>query len=863
MSPQIKKTAIGGSVAALTILLVLSAIAVAHRDARNMPADPIETNPAYATQEVKPLAIPPGMVNPMNIPRRFPHADVEAASDLQKFSLPSKPNVQLVSQTKISNASSAQVNPLRAAASVIDAESDISSAEEVSSSQEEAALESNFASSAIRPGNETPGEESVDLATSNDVQSSDYSEPIDAPEDDVALAGYDVPPSMPSTPAPNAATSSPQLMAPPMPQFGPSTQLPPTNAPNLAAPPSLATPPSFPSTSTATGSATLLPPTVNNAARGQAPAPLAMPSNVQLPSMAPSNSQPAPMSLPPSTGTLKTPPSAYPASISPGFAAPTNSQASNTSLSTPTDFRGSVPPPTASLRDSQEPMSGRIPAREVSREVSQVPINNDLTPIQRRTSELTGRTPSSEFISNRPGDRAFDGVQAPNIELVKEAPEEIQVGRPATFTLLVKNLSRNPVHDVIVQDVVPQGTKLQATNPTADVQADAQLVWKLGTIPAGGQQVLTVELIPQVEGEIGSVATVSFSAQSSVRTVATQPKLVVDQQMDPSVLIGESCRVHITVANEGTGMAYDVSLRAGVPAGLRHPQGDYLGLGLGDLAPGQSRTVDLDLEAADAGKHASIIRVIAANTEEIISESSIEVIAPKLQVSAEGPKLRYLERQATYKVTISNFGTASARNIELITYLPRGLRFNSAGNRGEYLPDQHAVVWMLEELSANTEASTDLVVMPVQEGDFVLRFLSRADKATAEPIEKQVRIEGQSELAFSVEDDNDPIEIDGQTTYIVRVTNLGTRQDSNVEIAIDMPDGATLVDMSSTVEYQQSQDKILFAPIPVLNPKDERVIRFTVALNREGVQIMRASLKSQLRPSPVVKEESTQVYSDQ
>jgi hypothetical protein len=48
-----------------------------------------------------------------------------------------------------------------------------------------------------------------------------------------------------------------------------------------------------------------------------------------------------------------------------------------------------------------------------------------------------------------------------------------------------------------------------------------------------------------------------------------------------------------------------------------------------------------------------------------------------------------------------------------------------------------------------------------------------------------------------------------------------------------------------------------------MKAKDQHSFRFSVQWNREGVQIVRAHVKSKLRPLPVVKEESTEVYRDQ
>ena len=67
----------------------------------------------------------------------------------------------------------------------------------------------------------------------------------------------------------------------------------------------------------------------------------------------------------------------------------------------------------------------------------------------------------------------------------------------------------------------------------------------------------------------------------------------------------------------------------------------------------------------------------------------------------EGPKRRYLERQATYQVSVTNPGTAAAKQVELVATLPPGLKFVSANNAGYYEESTRTVRWRLEELPAN------------------------------------------------------------------------------------------------------------------------------------------------------------------
>ena len=121
------------------------------------------------------------------------------------------------------------------------------------------------------------------------------------------------------------------------------------------------------------------------------------------------------------------------------------------------------------------------------------------------------------------------------------------------------------------------------------------------------------------------------------------------------MLGGESIKIMIEVANQGTGTARNVRLEEDVPQNMRHASGAHvLGLPVGDLAPGESQKYSIDLTAVSAGKVSNLLRAIADNATSNESAAAVEVVSPKLQIALDGPKLRYLERQATYTASITN-----------------------------------------------------------------------------------------------------------------------------------------------------------------------------------------------------------------
>lgn len=465
--------------------------------------------------------------------------------------------------------------------------------------------------------------------------------------------------------------------------------------------------------------------------------------------------------------------------------------------------------------------------------------------------------------SGAPGARQFDGSQNPSLEIVKRAPSEVQVGIPATFTAIVRNVGTSTAFEVEVLDTVPRGAKLVRTLPQAERTSAEGLVWKLGELAAGQETTIHMELVPESEGEIGSVASVKFAAQASVRTMSTLPKLSIKQWAPSEILGGDTITIGIEIANIGTGTAKEVELEESVPAPFRHATGARsLGLDVGDLAPGESQRYEIELTAVEAARVSNMIRATARNAASSESSQPIEIRAPKLQLQLNGPRIRYLERPAPFEAVIENIGTAVARDLYIVAYLPRGLHFSSANNEGTYLPEQHAIAWNLAELAAGTRAKTEFTVLPVEEGKSLVRMTSDAEGLGVEGIERDVQVEGQSELTFDIDDDHDPIETDGVTTYTVHMNNIGTRPDQNVVLSVEIPDGSTVEQVESAVKYRVQGRSVLFDPYPTLPPKDRAVVKVRVRHSREGTHVFRASIQSALRPVPVLKEESTKVYID-
>jgi uncharacterized repeat protein (TIGR01451 family) len=460
----------------------------------------------------------------------------------------------------------------------------------------------------------------------------------------------------------------------------------------------------------------------------------------------------------------------------------------------------------------------------------------------------------------------LDGSQNPIMLIQKRGPEEVRVGKKATFVITVRNAGNSTAHDVTVVDSVPLGMRFSEANPQVSPNAEGILSWKLGEMPAGDERTINLQMIPERQGELGSVATVHFTAQASLRTVATQPKLEVQIECQPESLIGDSQLIAVIVKNVGTGVARGVRLEADLPVQLRHESGDQHleAIFPNELAPNQSQRIELRSTAAQPGDATCIIRALTEDGTEAQQQVPVTILAPNLVAGIEGPRLRYLDRQATYKFKVQNNGTAQATNLQFVVRLPSGLRFNASDNNlADYNPSDHTVSLGLQELPVGQPAVFELTVLPVERGTQVLTLNATADLGLSTEAKGQVVVEGLAELAFTIGQDNGTIEVGSSSTYTVQVTNIGNNPDKDVRLAVHLPAGAQVLKVDAPVRYRAEGNQILFEPIPEMRNKDQHTFRFQVQHTKAGSLIVRTQLTSANWPVAVVKEEGTLVYNDQ
>jgi len=463
-----------------------------------------------------------------------------------------------------------------------------------------------------------------------------------------------------------------------------------------------------------------------------------------------------------------------------------------------------------------------------------------------------------------PGSGELAGIQEPRLVIEKIMPKEVQINEPMTVVISIRNTGSAKAKNVVLTDRLPKGARFEEANASGFRTENGEICWQLGDLGINEKRNVELTLIPTTEGEIGSVATATFSIEASGSTRVTKPALTMEVTCaNDEHLVGGDLVLIIQLSNPGTGIARNITLEEYVPEGLSHPTGKKLSATFGDLKPNESKRLQLTLKCERAGE--TINYLVAKGENELFAESKIPIIvlAPGLNLAIDGPKNRYLDRKATYELRVGNPGSATTREVMLFAKLPKGLDFVSTDSMGVYDPESHTVHWMLDALPAQQSGKITLVTTPRTIGEYKIEFSGRALGNLQTSAIHEVFVDGIASLGFEITSKVDPVELGREAAYEIRIFNRGTKASSNVNIRVQLPEDMRFIAAEGPTQYNISGSIIDFVNLHQLVPSETKTYLIRAQCLAVGDQRVLVQVQSDEMEKPVTKEENTNVYGDE
>jgi uncharacterized repeat protein (TIGR01451 family) len=456
------------------------------------------------------------------------------------------------------------------------------------------------------------------------------------------------------------------------------------------------------------------------------------------------------------------------------------------------------------------------------------------------------------------------GRQEPAVSLEWVGPVTLRLNQPATFQILIKNVSVSPLHNVTVQYRIPAGVRIVGGDP-APANDGSLLTWDLGTLMPAQDKRIDLQIYPEAKVAITCHASVTFTGSASIKLQVREPKLVLKAAAPERVVQGDVATVALTVSNPGDGAADHVKIKAALPEGLEHARGKMFELDLGTLAPNENRTVQLVCLARLPGPQVVDCVAVADAGLNAQDTAKVDVVVPRLDLVVTGPKLRYVDRHATYVLKVTNPGSAPASNVTIFHQLPQGFKFDKASNGGRHDFASRTVSWFVGDLSSGESREVSLDAIAVNIGEHHHKVAATAARGLKTESEIVTRVEGLSALLMELVDTDDPVEVGAETCYEIRVTNTGSKTETNLELVCTVPDKMEFraAKCAAGCRYRVEGKDVIFEPLPRLAPRADVLYRVVVRGLAPGDMRFRARIRADGLSEPVLREESTKVYGDE
>lgn len=442
-----------------------------------------------------------------------------------------------------------------------------------------------------------------------------------------------------------------------------------------------------------------------------------------------------------------------------------------------------------------------------------------------------------------------------------ERQGEITVGREYDCSLMVANSGASAAEEVVIEAFLPSELDLVAADPRPTQEGD-RLTWTIPSLSAGTSQRIKLTVLPSQQGDLQISAFVRFTEGSATTLAVREPQLKLEVKGPSEVPIGETIAQEIMVSNPGTGTTDDVAVEVHLPEGLEHAKGKTLTMPVGSLAAGQSQVIRVAMYATAGGEQTVHVRATGGPALEHEASATVMVAAPTLALETEGPGLRFVGRDAVYRVRVINNGGAVANNVRVVHGVPAGFQLIRADKGGTFEPATSEVVWYVGRLEPGQNADFSVELKATSLGEFEHRVSATSEGGASAEASVATTVDGTASLVVEVLDLDDPVEVGTETAYEVRVRNEGTKSASNVAIECHVPEGVAALSARGPTAHQGDSRQLTFAPIGELPPGKTALYRVIVQGSGAGKHRFRVRLTSDSIDEPLVHEELTYFYAD-
>lgn len=447
--------------------------------------------------------------------------------------------------------------------------------------------------------------------------------------------------------------------------------------------------------------------------------------------------------------------------------------------------------------------------------------------------------------------RACTKILKKELTLTCQAPQQGKVGQRVTAKAIITNQGDVELTDATIQVNVCSQAQLISSD-CGNVEGSSAS-WR-GTLAPGQSKTCTYVMVSNSEGQCCMRMTASGGGMTKTSECCTNwtgdPKIEITKTGPAEASLNEQISYTVTVRSTGTATAKNVVVVDTLPAGLAHSSGTRtLRTPIGDMPPGSSKTLNIPVTAAAAGRHCNVAKANSSNAGTVQAEACTVVKTRDASVDVTCPGIAYLGKRVRASIVVRNTGDTTLNGVTVNASADPGLKIVSGKNS-----------WNVGPLAAGETKELAVTIISLKPG----KHCFKVGINTAEGIRKQAECctlwKGFPALLLECIDTVDPLIANEETTYVIEVTNQGTAPDHDVKIEAVFPAEVSPVSANGSTACTVSGKRVTVIPYPVLQPKEKIKWQIRAKAVQPGDSRLKVYLTSELLKKPVTEEESTHVY---
>src|SRR5262249_4289863 len=153
--------------------------------------------------------------------------------------------------------------------------------------------------------------------------------------------------------------------------------------------------------------------------------------------------------------------------------------------------------------------------------------------------------------------------------------------------------------------------------------------------------------------------------------------------------------------------------------------------------------------------------------------------------------------------------------------------FQAASAAGKFDETTKAVTWTIGDLQPGQNREVNLELVATAPGDHKIVGHVNSARGVKTEAETHTRVEGLASLLIERVDVADRVEVAADTAYEIRVTNVGTKTETNLQLICTLPENMEFRGAKSAAgqRFRSEGRSVIFEPLARLAPRADVTFR--------------------------------------